>query len=81
MSSAYYAFRLFGKNAVEVEVETCEVVTHQDQGTILERADIEFRCGTRVETANVAEAYGRFVPLPGQYDCLKSSEDLAGATA
>jgi hypothetical protein len=26
--------------------------------------------GTRVETANVAKAYGRFVPLPGQYGKL-----------
>jgi hypothetical protein len=81
LSSAYYAFRLFGKNAVDVEVKTCEVVTHQDQRTMPERADVEFWRGTRVETANVAEAYGRFVPLAGQYDCLKSGEDLAGATA
>ncbi len=80
MSSAYYAFRLFGKNAVDVEVETCEVITHQDQGTIPERADVEFRCGTRIEAADVAEAYGRFVLLAGQYDCLKSGKDLAGAT-
>jgi len=81
LSSAYCAFSLFGKNAVDVEVETCEVVTHQDQRTIPERADVKFRRGTRVETANVAEAYGRFVAHPGQYDCLKSGEDLAGATA
>src|SRR6202035_4147665 len=63
------------------KVETCEVVTQQDQCTIPERADVDFRRGTRVETANVAEAYGRFLPLPGQYDRLKSGEDLAGATA
>ena len=81
MSSAYYAFSLFGNNAVDVEVETCEVVTHQDQRAIPEGADVDFRRGTRVETANVAEAYGGFVPLPGQYDCLKSGEDLARATA
>ena len=54
-----------GNNAVDVEVETCEVVTHQDQRAIPERADVDFRRGTRVETANVAEAYGGFVPLPG----------------
>ena len=53
------------KNAIDVEVETCEVVTHQDQCAIPERADVDFRRGTRVETANVAEAYGRFVPLAG----------------
>jgi len=81
LSSAYCAFSLFGKNAVNVEVETCEVVTQQDQRTIPERADVEFWRGTRVETANVAEAYGRLVPLPGQYDCLKSGEDLARAAA
>jgi len=81
LSSAYYAFSLFGKNPVDVEVETCEVVTQQDQCTIPERADVDFWRGTRVETANVAKAYGRFVPLPRQYDCLKSGEDLARATA
>ena len=81
LSSTYYAFSLFGENAVDVEVETCEVITQQDQCAIPERADVEFRRGTRVEAANVAEAYGRFVPLPGQYDRLKSGEDLAGATA
>ena len=77
MSSAYYAFSLFGKNAVDIEVETCEVVTQQDQCTIPERADVDFRRGTRVETANVANAYGRFVSLAGQYDCLKSGEGLS----
>ena len=81
LSSAYSAFSLFGKNAVDVEVETCEVVTQQDQCTIPERADVDFRRGARVETANVAEANGRFVSLAGQYDFLKSGEDLAGTTA
>jgi hypothetical protein len=33
------------KHAVDVEVETCEVVAHQDQRTIPERADVEFRRG------------------------------------
>ena len=81
LSSAHDAFRLFGNDAVDVEVETCQVVTHQDQCTILERPDVKFRRETRVETANVAEAYGSFVRLPGQYDCLKSGEHLTGATA
>ncbi len=81
MCATYYAFGLFGKNAVDVDVKTCEVIAHQDQRAILECADVELRRGTRVETADVAEAYGRSVPLPGQYDCLKSSEDLAGAIA
>jgi hypothetical protein len=31
LSSAYYAFGLFGKNPVDVEVETCEAVIQQDQ--------------------------------------------------
>ena len=81
LSPTYYAFSLFGRNAVDVEVGTCEVVTQQDQCTIPERADVDFRRGTRIETANVAQAYGRFVTLPGQYGCLKSGEDLARATA
>jgi len=80
LSSADYAFSLFGENAVDVEVETCEIVTQQDQCTIPERADVDFWRGTRIETANVTKAYGGFVPLPGQYDSLKSGEDLAGGT-
>ena len=81
LSSTYYAFSLFRKNAVDVEVETCEVVAHQDQCTIAERADVDLRRGTRVQTPNVAKAYGRFVPFPGQDDCLKSGENLARPTA
>jgi hypothetical protein len=65
LSSAYDAFSLFLKHAVDLEVGTCEVVAHQDQRTIPERADVEFRRQTCVETSNVAEAFGRFVPLPG----------------
>jgi len=43
LSSAYSAFRLFGKDAVDIQVEACEVVTQQDRCTIAECADVDFR--------------------------------------
>src|SRR6202035_4036009 len=60
LSSPNCACRLFGEDAVHVEVKAAEVVAHQKQCALPEGADIDLGCWTLVETADVAEAHGRF---------------------
>jgi hypothetical protein len=61
LSAANDAIGLFRKDAVDVEVEATEVIAHQDQHTIPERADVDLRRRAFVKAADVTQAHRRLI--------------------
>src|SRR5438874_9859358 len=68
------SFRLFRDNCVSVKMKTPPVMADQNHSVLPKCANIDFRCGTRIKTTEIAQRNRWLLSLACQQHTLDTCE-------
>src|SRR5579862_1991682 len=75
---AHASLRFLGHNEISVVMKSRDVVAHKDRSTLAKRSEVEFRRGTLIQTASIADGDGRPRLIGRDEHNLRANEYFAG---